>query len=158
VNHNLGHLHYLLEKKQGGLCGWSAHIITLAMIAYCGGKDFVFKEADCFWHGDVIGKMYQDLGNAKFVFGRKMKSPPNMSCSQSTFLVLHDFIPEFVSTYLALPDDIEMLPEDKFVTLERMQPFNYTRLSFGVDRERPIPFGDPIWFVQQVTEEELNKL
>jgi len=156
VNHNLGHIGTMLTNQTKGHSGWGAHMITLAMIAYCAGKDFAYKESDCFWHGDVIGQMYRDLGDAKVVFGKKMESEPWMSCSQSTFLVLHDFIPEFVSSYLALPDDIYMLTEDKFVELEFANPKAYARLSFGCDRERPIPFDEPVWYVQQITKDELE--
>jgi hypothetical protein len=158
VNHNLGHIHDLLDRKQNGLSGWSAHIITLSMIAYCGGKDFVFKESDCFWHGDVVGRLYQDLGNARVVFGRKMESEPFMSCSQSTFLIKHNFIPEFISTYLALPDDIDMIAEDKFVELERLNPIQYARTACCIDRERPIPYNDEVWSVQQVKAHELEEM
>jgi len=158
VHHNLGHIHDLLARNQKGLSGWGAHVATLAMIAYCAGKDFMFKESDCIWHGDVPFQLYQDLGSAKVVFGKKMESEPFMSCSQSTFLIKHDFIPEFVSSYLALPDDIEMLTEDKFVELERLSPDKYARTSCCVDRERPIPYDSPVWSVQQVKETELEEM
>lgn len=158
VNHNIGHIHSMIEKRQEGLSGWSAHVVTLAMIAYCAGKDFLFKESDCFWHGDVPSQLYRELGDAKMVFGKKMETDPFMECSQSTFLILHDFIPKFVSDYLALPDDIEMITENKFVALEQADPQNYARTSCCIDRERPIPFDAPIWSVQQVTEMELKEL
>lgn len=157
LNHNLGHIHTLLQNQTKGLSGWGGHMATLAMIAYCSGKDFIFKESDCLWVGDVIGQLYKDIGEAKCVFGKKMISPPEMSCSQATFLVLHDFIPQFVSAYLALPDDIYMLTEDKFVELEKADPTNYARLSIGVDRERPIPESGP-FFIQQVTPSEADLL
>jgi len=158
VNHNLGHIHDLLDRHQSGLSGWGAHIVTLSMIAYCAGKDFIFKESDCIWYGDVPAQLYADLGSAQVVFGRKMESEPFMSCSQSTFLIKHDFIPEFVSAYLALPDDIDMLTEDKFVELERLSPHNYARTACCIDRERPIPYDKPVWSVQQVKEHELEEM
>ena len=84
-----------------------------------------------------------------------MESTPYMACSQSTFLVRHGYIPKFVSDYLALPDDKDMLPENKFVAMEEKNPADYARLSFGVDRERPIPWDDPVWYCQQWTNDEL---
>jgi hypothetical protein len=50
-----------------------------------------------------------------------------------------------------------MLPEDKFVKLEEQSPDIYGRLSFGVDRQRPIPWDDEAWYAQQWTQEELDE-
>jgi hypothetical protein len=156
--HNLGHVgEYCDGKRTGQLCGWSASIVTLSLIAYNAGKDFAFKEGDCLWFGDVIGQMYRDMGDKQMVFGRKMESAPWMGCAQSTFLIRHNFIPEFVSRYLALPEDKDMLPENKFTTLEEQTPEKFARLSFGVDRERPIPWDEPVWYCQQWTGDEIQE-
>jgi len=156
VGHNLGHIHSLLRDKQKGLSGWSGHMVALAMLSYCAGADFVYKESDCFWYGDVVGQMYRDLNGTKMVFGPEMATEPLMSCAQATFLVLHDFIPKFLSDYLALGDDIDLITEDRFVALAKASPEDYGRLSFGVDRERPIPYDKEVWYAQQVTDEELD--
>lgn len=156
VDHNLGHIWTMFEHKTKGLSGWSAHMITLAMLAYSAGKDFIYKESDCFWFGDVPGQMYKEIGEAKLIFGKQMKTAPLMKCSQSTFLLKWDYIPKFVSDYLALGDDIDIITEDKFVKLEELYPGVCARFSFGVDRERPIPYGEAVWAAQQVTEEEIG--
>jgi hypothetical protein len=127
------------------------------MIAYNCGKDFIYKEADCLWFGPVPERMYQDLGDKGMVFGAKMKTAPWMACAQSTFLIKHWFILDFLRGYLFLPSDKDMLPEDKFVKLEENAPDKYTRLSFGVDREKPMPWESEVWYAQQWTQEELDE-
>jgi hypothetical protein len=128
------------------------------MIAYNCGRDFIYKEADCLWVGDVPKQMYQDCGDKGMVFGARMKTAPWMACAQSTFLIKHWFILDFLRGYLFLPNDKDMLPEDKFVKLEENAPDKYARLSFGVDREKPIPYDDSIFYAQQITESEMSEL
>lgn len=156
VQHNLGHVGDLITNNKSNLCGWSASVLTLSMIAYNCNADFIYKESDCLWFGDVIYKMYEDLGQNKMVIGRPMASPPFMPCSQSTFLVKHSFILDFVQAYLGLPrDDKDFLPEHKFMELTSIFPNSISVLSFGIDRERPIDWEAPVWFCQQWTEGEL---
>lgn len=157
-NHNIGHVGDLMKEGREGLCGWSASICALAMIAYNCGRDFIYKEADCLWFGDVVGQMYRDCEGKQMVFGKKMESAPYMLCAQSTFLIRHGFILDFLRAYLFLPHDKDMLPEDKFVKLEENHPDLYGRISFGVDREKPIPYDDSIFYAQQITESEMSEL
>jgi hypothetical protein len=156
-NHNVGHVGDLIKEGREGLCGWSASICALAMIAYNCGKDFIYKEADCLWFGPVPERMYQDLGDKGMVFGAKMDAAPWMLCAQSTFLIRHSFILDFLRGYLFLPHDKDMLPEDKFVKLEENHPDRFGRLSFGVDRMRPLPWDAEVWYAQQWTQEELDE-
>ena len=156
-NHNIGHVGDLIKEGREGLCGWSASICALAMIAYNCGKDFIYKEADCLWFGPVPERMYQDLGDKGMVFGAKMDAAPYMACAQSTFLIRHSFILDFLRGYLFLPNDKDMLPEDKFVKLEENFPDNYGRLSFGVDRMRPLPWDAEVWYAQQWNQQELDE-
>jgi hypothetical protein len=81
-----------------------------------------------------------------------------MNCAQALFLVRHHFLPAFVSTYLSLPADRNMLGEDKFVHVERCYPHLSKRLSFGVDRMRPMPLGDEVWYAQQFSPQEIATL
>lgn len=157
LSNNLGHVGDCISENQEGLCGWSHSILTLAMIAYGCGKDLIFKEADCIWKGDVPSKLYEDCGDRGMVFGPKMTAAPWMACAQATFLIKHWCILGFVRDYLALPSDKDMLPEDKFVRLEEQSPQIYGRFSFGVDRQRPIPWDDEVWYAQQWTQDELDE-
>jgi hypothetical protein len=156
-DHNLGHVGDLIREGRGGLCGWSASVCALAMVAYNTGKDFCFKEADCLFFGDVVGQMYRDCGDKGMVFGAKMDAAPWMACAQSAFLIRHWFILDFLRAYLFLPDDKDMLPEDKFVKLEENHPDRLGRLSFGVDRMRPLPWDAPVWYAQQWSQGELDE-
>jgi len=153
----VGHVGDMIKENREGLCGWSASICALAMIAYNCGKDFIYKEADCLWFGPVPERMYQDCEDKGMVFGAKMKTAPWMNCAQSTFLIRHSFILDFLRGYLFLPHDKDMLPEDKFVKLEENHPDRFGRLSFGVDRMRPLPWDAEVWYAQQWTQEELDE-
>lgn len=158
LNHNLGHVHHLIEHNRSGLTGWGQSVLTLALIAYGCGKDLIFKEQDCFWVGDVVGQLYRDCEGKNMVFGPLMKTPPGMSCAQSTFLIKHEFLLQFVYAYLELDENEKStLTEDKFCMLENTC-WDVGRMSFGVDRERPIPYDQPTFYVQQCTLEELKEL
>jgi hypothetical protein len=162
VNGNLGHVHDLIHgKKPYEFCGWSANVITAAMLAYSDESDLIYKEQDCLAFGPWIEQMYADLGDGKMIFGRKMKGPPWMQCGQSLILIKHDFIPAFVASYLSMgrDGDIHNLPERKFERLEeKFGKGIVKRLSFGYDRERPINFDDPVWYAQKFTAQELDEL
>jgi len=165
---NCGHLHQLIGKEEPAksheLGGWSASVMTLAMMAYTAELDFIYQENDCLCFGPVIDQMYHDIGDAGMVFGAKMTSPPYMACAQSLFLVRHRFIPKFVSTYLSLGRDGEdgkqaqMTTESKFAAIERVISKSCRRLSFGVDRQRPLPIKSPVWYGQQFTDDEIQQL
>ncbi len=155
--HNVGHVGDLMSQNKEGLCGWSASVCALAMIAYNCGKDLIYKEADCLWFGPVVERMYQDCGDRGMVFGAKMNSHPYMPCSQSTFLIKNNFILDFLRGYLFMPNDKDMMPEEKFARLEGASPDRYGRLSFGVDRMRPLPWDAEVWYAQQWSQEELDE-
>jgi hypothetical protein len=158
---NLGHGGALLSgEKKHLLCGWSAAVLSLAMMAYCNDSDFIYKEQDCLAFGPWVEQMYADMGDKNMVFGRAMKSSPYMPCAQSLFLIRHKFIPEFVKNYIALGTDaqIDNLPEHKFVKLESSSPNDYARLSFGYDRERPINYNDRVFYAQKLTLHEMHEL
>lgn len=158
---NLGHCGDLLNgSKKSEFSGWSASMILLAMAAYTSECDFIYQESDCLTFGPIVQWTYDDLGDACMVFGRKMTSPPWQPCAQSWFLVRHQFIPTFVSTYLRLGGDnnVRSLGERKFVDIEnRFGNSLVRRLSFGTDRERPIDWDAPVHYFQQPTREEIDE-
>jgi hypothetical protein len=153
---DLGHIgSHLNNSKPHHLTGWSASVCALAMLAYVNESDFIYRESDCLAFGPWVSRMYKDCEGAEFVFGPKMTSAPWMSCAQSLFLIKHHFLPAFVSVFLSLPPDRQMLGEDKFVYVENCYPHLTKRLTFGVDRQRPIPWDDEVFYAQQFTSEEL---
>lgn len=156
---NLGHWGEVNSgEKQGELCGWSASVLALCLIAYNYGTDLVYKESDCLAFGPWLARAYADMGERDMVFGRKMESEPFMPCSQSLFIIRHRFLLGFVSAYLQLPPDKDMNPENKFCELEKCAPEKFARLSFGVDRERPIPFKDEVFYAQRFNAWEMAEL
>lgn len=160
---DLGHIgSHLNGSKKHEFTGWSASMCALAMIAYVDEADFIYKEEDCLAFGPWVEQMYADLGpDGDLVFGQAHRSPPWMECSQSLFLIRHRFIPQFVSMYLAMgkDGDVNNLGERKFTRMEeRLGSTRIRRLTFGVDRERPLPFAAPVWYCQQLKSDELNQL
>lgn len=157
---DLGHCHDLIEgRKPHEFSGWSATMLAAALMAYTDEADFIYKESDCLAFGPWVKQIYDDLGTGDIVFGGKMTSPPWMPCAQSLFLVRHKAIPMFVRTYLALGGDNNRtnLGEHKFVKLASTFPMKVRHLSFGVDRERPIPWNAPVFYFQQPTIAEIDE-
>lgn len=156
---NCGHVgDHLNGTKKMEFTGWSASMLLLAMAAYTAECDLVYSESDNLPFGPIVAQTYYDLGTACLVFGRKMISAPFMPCSQAWFLVKHSFIPTFVRTYLGLgrDGDVRSLGEMKFIRMEERYGNSLVRrLSFGCDRERPIPWDDRVFFFQQPTPEEI---
>jgi hypothetical protein len=152
---DLGHIgSHISGGKNFEFTGWSASMVALAMLAYVDEADFIYKESDCLAFGPYIPRMYRDLGDGDIVFGGKMTSAPWMPCAQSLFLVRHSYIPKFVSSYLAMGSDKSVLGEDKFVR----RPGKIRHLSFGVDRMRPIPCNEEVFYVQQLSPQEILNL
>jgi hypothetical protein len=159
---DLGHCgQHLNGSKLHEFTGWSASMLAGAMLAYTDESDFVYVEEDCLIFGPAVRAMYADLGDGCLIFGRKHQSHPWMSCSQSLFLVKHAFIPTFVSTYLRMGKDGKLgnLGEEKFVKMqEQFGPSIVRQFTFGYDRERPVNYDDPVFYMQQISPEELTEL
>jgi hypothetical protein len=164
---DLGHIHQHLDdgpKSHHGFTGWSASMLALAMLAYVDEADFIYKESDCVAFGPWVQALYRDCGNADWVFGPKMQSAPWMACAQSLFMVRHKAIPQFVMMFLQRgPENSRhMIGENRFVDMagfyyphEFNPALRTAYLSFGVDRERPIPWDAPVFYFQQPTAAEL---
>lgn len=165
---NLGHVGDLLSGiKPYSYCGWSMGVLSLALLAYQDESDLIYKESDCLAFGPWVKQLYADMGDGDMAFGAKMESEPFMECAQSLFIVRHGFIPKFVEFYLSLGDERskdendheDNLPERKFVKIEEaFGTEKIRRLSFGVDRERPLPYDDAVWYAQRFSAEELDEL
>jgi len=158
---NLGHVHQLIKAEQPfknhQLCGWSASVLALAMLAYNAERDFVYVEQDCLLVGRIVDAIIREADEKKkdMLFG----SCKIMNAAQSLFFIRHKFIPRFVMEYLMGPADTDphCRPEKKFCYLERSCAANVGRFSFGIDRDRPIPWGTELFYVQHLTTEELEQ-
>jgi len=154
---NLGHVNDR-EDNDITIRGWASALITLCLVAYNNRSDLVYLEQDCLAFGDWVSRAYNDLGDSGMVFGHKHTSAPFMPCSQSLIVIKSWFLLIFVREYLNFnKTDTGMLPEIKFCEIERMNNTKVKRLSFGVDRCRPIPWNDKTWYAQQWTEQELEE-
>ncbi len=158
---DLGHITMLESGEKPYVHGgWTAHMLSLAMMAYCDEADFIYKESDCLAWGDIEGQMYRDMTDeGDIVFGHAHPGPPGMPSSQSLFLVRHRFIPEFVRSYLAYGPDAKMYGETKMCKLR--DDFGGARirmLSFGADRCRPIEWQRSPQYLQQIYPEELAEI
>lgn len=158
---DLGHVTMLESgEKKHVHGGWTAHMLALAMLAYCDEADFIYKESDCLAFGDILNQMYADLGeDGDIVYGHAHPGPPGMPSSQSLFLVRHRFLPELVKSYIAYGPDAKNYGEQKFCRLR--DDFGGRRikmLSFGVDRVKPINYDRMPMYCQQVYPEEIAEL
>jgi hypothetical protein len=147
-------------KKDNELGAWSATMLTTAMLAYVNECDFVYVEEDCLAFGPWVKQLYTDLGDGGIAFGYKQLTDPYMPATGALFIVRRNFIPTFVSSYIEVGDDRDFnrLPEHRFCSIEeKFGGAIARRLSFGVDRERPIPWDNPVWYAQQISLEELEE-
>lgn len=159
---DLGKYSKLLDgTKTHAFNGWTGGVLAGAMLAYCNESDFIYKESDCLAFGNWVGQLYAELGEGGIICGGPVNNPPVvMPCSQSLFLVRHWFIPEFVGAFLTSPGQRshDQLGEAKFAAWMRQNPSKWRQMSFGYDRNRPFNVADPVFYVQQVTPDELNVL
>lgn len=158
-NGDLGNLsHKVAGKVNHDFVGWMPPMFITAMIAYNEGLDFVFIEQDCFAFGPFVERMYADMGSAQAVIGGRVHGVGEPA-SQSLFLVRHAFIWQFLRDYLneGPDDDGQNRGEKKFGRMRDKRPNEIKTLSFGVDRDRPIPWDDPVFFFQQPSREEFDE-
>lgn len=147
---NLGHIHDYIDGKRDGIwCGWTAGIVLGMMDAYVNGWDFIYKEQDCLAFGDFTSQLIKENANYDITYG----SCRLMGPAQSLFIVKHFMIPVVIGC-LAQYMDKNVLPEYKFQKLEVRQ----NRLSFGYDRDRPFNPEDEVFYVQQLSKEDLEIL
>jgi hypothetical protein len=158
---NNGHVGQLMGgEKTGPLCGWSAALLWLCMTAYANESDLLFYEQDVLAFGDWFGQLQKDLGDGKFIWGKKMVSEPFMHGANSIVYIRHDFLLTFVKEYIECGNesDPDRVPETKFRMIEMKYPQASRRLSFPCDRERPIPWEAPVWYAQKITDEEMDEI
>ena len=154
---DLGHVHDLEQGlKPYSWTGWSMTICTLALLAYANECDFIWKEQDTLAFGPWVEQMYAEIGSAGIIFGRARCMP----AVQSLFLIKHAYIPEFVRLFLGTGDErrVENEGEQKFHRLSLEHPRQFTRYSFGYDRDRPFNMDDPVFYVQHLTPQEMEQL
>lgn len=158
---NLGHFMEIVNRqKPHKFSGWFGDLMALAMLAYCDEADLIYKEQDCLAFGPWVERMYADIGNAGVLFGYKHRSPPWQCCSQSLMLIRHRYLPDFVNIITGSAHQAEpgQLGEHKFEQFQQRWPDEWKHMTFGVDRERPLPLDDEVFYCQQLKPDELQAL
>lgn len=157
---DLGHVTDLeCGRKKNEFAGWTAHMLALAMLAYCDEADFIYKESDCLAFGPCLEQMYIDMGVGEICFGHAQPVSPGFPSSQSLFLVKHSFIPAFVSAYISFGGDAKIHGEHKMCQLrDKFGGGRVRQLSFGQDRCRPIEWHRKCLYIQQCYPEELAEM
>lgn len=163
---NLGHGHHLLGIEQPAKphahSGWTGAFMVGAWAAYSNETDYLWLEQDALAFGPWVEHIYAEMSAASCIFGGPMKSQPFMPSHQSLVLIRHEFIPQFVSAYLAFGDerDPQRLVEHHFrfcVNMLGRKKCAFLSDLFR-DRMRPIPYDSPVFSAQQFTDSELEEL
>jgi len=142
---NLGHVQNMPEEQKHG--GWWYGFMLGALMAYHDGRDFIYKEQDCFAYGNWVDKMYSY--DANVVVG---KFDHAYQIEQSLVLIKWGRIPSFIAAYMSLEgaeSDATYRPELKF--FEIMCDCNdmvFMDMPFG--RNRPVEVTTEPFFVQQI--------
>lgn len=158
LNNNKGHADSFKGQFRPQLLGVSICWIIGAMIAYNDDRDFIYKEQDCLCFGPWVEELYKRGEFYKLVvqMGYALCTPARVECC--LFWVDYDYIIEFICKYTEIADgDGKVTPEEKFDHVSRLDR-RIAPISFGVGRDRPLPFDEPIWYGQRFTDEEMAVL
>lgn len=157
IDGDLGHIHDINSgRKPYDWCAYTVALATLCHIAYMEECDLMFCEQDCLAFGPWPEKIYDECGDAKVCYGTGKLMP----CFQSLMLIKHDYLPTFASTYMPRGSERDKANEGE-VRMHRLAqefPQDYKAFSFGYDRDRPFNVQDPVWYAQQISQEELTTI
>jgi hypothetical protein len=154
---NLGSPDEVLHREKDFFCpACPAVWMAGAWLAYLNETDVIFLEQDCLAFGPWVEELYKQIGDAAVICGKNQMH----GAATSLFLVKHHFIPRFVRHYLALAEEnvLSRMAEAKMLRLCGQWPEQYVQHNFGCDKDRPLPFSDPVWYAQKFTSEELTAL
>lgn len=152
---DLGHVGDILSgKKPYRFAAHGPITCTLALLAYVNECDFIMKEQDLLAFGPWVDRMYEEAGDHGIMIGRQQSMP----VANSLALVKHWAIPEFVQHMISGPieNTDAALGEHRMKAWAEAEPTKVGFYSFGVDRDRPLPIDDPIWYAQKFTATELK--
>ena len=158
LNKNKGHAEAFKGEFRPQLLGMSITWIIGAMIAYNEDKDFVYKEQDCLCFGPWAEELHKRGEFYKLVvqMGYAVCTPARVECC--LFWVKNFYIVEFISKYTEISDgDGKITPEEKFDHVSHLDR-RIAPIPFGVGRDRPLPYDDPVWYGQRFTDEEMSEL
>lgn len=161
---DLGHSMMLQAgTKPYQYCGWNMVYRTLSDIAYQEECDLIFAEQDCLAFGPWVERMYQDVGTDQMCFGKQLSGGPIPEYAYNGLVLCkHWFLPHFIWRYHGDGDDRGASPygdgEHRWQRIMNAEPHWFRHLSFGYDRQRPFNVKDEVFYIQQVSGEELTQL
>jgi hypothetical protein len=156
---NLGHAHRIPKEQQ--LCGWSACFVTGLLLAYQNNADLVLKESDALAFGPWIDRLYSEIGDKGVITGHPNGPGPAVGLlAQSLVLVRYRYLLEFASRFLAIKGSDGQPATEAERKFERMarETGEFAQASFGYDRTRPVNYNDEVFYMQQITAEEMAEL
>jgi hypothetical protein len=156
MQHNYGHVKTMDKGEKFG--GWWLGFMTAAMVAYHHKKDFIYKEQDCLAFGPWVEHLYHtaDTTKAGVIVGRFNHK---YRIEQSLVLVRRKAILGLIQRYLEInASDICPRPELKFLTIMQKWPKAMAFMTMGCGRNRPIPYNASCFYVQKLTDKEMQNL
>jgi hypothetical protein len=142
---------------------WAVSAMTAAAYALANDMDMVYIEQDCLVYGlDMAVKMAQEQGGMWYGFGENSSYRPGWAAN-SFLYVNNDSLLPFIKSMHEIKDciDGEIKLEQKFhKAIKHNFAIEYKDVHFwpfGVDRLRPIPWDQEIFYGQQLNDEELDR-
>ena len=137
-------------------CGWSRAFLMGAFYALMNDMDYVFIEQDVLFRGDIVGTVFQEMEENGKTYAHGLWSH-RYRVEQSLVMIRHLSILRFMNEYMAIrSSDGKMRPEQKFDEMSKRM--NLHELPFGYGRQRPVNFDDEVFYLQQLSPEELKTM
>lgn len=136
-------------------CGCMAAYLSLAMLAYTSGADFIYQEWDELVFGPILDTMYEDARRQGLdvLIG---KSDHRYGSDVTLTFMRHSIIPFFVQAFTSIQEsDSRLRPECKFTQLVKKYPQNVGFFSFDCGEHRPLNMDAKVWYANKFTHEEV---
>jgi hypothetical protein len=135
---------------------WAASVLQGALYAYNNNMDYLYIEQDCLVHN--LPAVLEFAKNHDICYGHGKYSMFPGWAENSLMWVKNASLPRFISRMVSsgikdLPGGgttIEMLFHNKFCDMFTPWPFGYGRI-------RPIGFTEPVFYAQQLTNQEIKE-
>ncbi len=133
---------------------WVASVVMGATYALFNKMDFLYIEQDCLVHGlDKVLKFAQGK-DICYGYGRYSYAPG--WAENSLLWVRNEYLELFIPECTRIRNTPDAMPklEERFHDLFCA---DFTPWPFGYGRKRPIDFSQPVFYAQQLSDEEIKK-